>query len=102
MPVRFTMVVCDAGVNGDLDNKIKNTLDGLWVGPQDPLAGQLPLYDDDAVEQIVVARLDVGQQYNLSNVPPLLYKTFTAAALNGSPAVYLRLDSPTRMGSFLI
>lgn len=89
--VRFTIVVCDHGQVGDVDNSIKVTLDGLWVRPSDPLAGRLPLHDDDLVQQVVATRLDTNEPQP-SVKSPLLLRALLTAATTDQPAVYIRVD----------
>lgn len=96
-PVRLTMAICSDGIVGDLDNKVKNTLDGLWVDPTHPAHGFVPLFDDDAVSQIVVTQLDTGVPQNSRTRPPLLLDAFLSTATLQRPHVYLRLDTPVTL-----
>jgi hypothetical protein len=90
-PVRFTIVICDQGQIGDVDNGIKVALDGLWVAPGDPDEGNLPLTDDKVVQQVVATRIDVTEP-DPGVESKTLISTLLEAATIGKTVVYIRLD----------
>ncbi len=89
----FLLIVFDDGQSGDVDNKIKHTLDAL-VG--------LVIEGDEQVQQVTAARHLVGDALDLDDA-----STVTAAVadhlLAGTvdPLVYLRLDPPVRTEELL-
>ncbi len=89
----FLLIVFDDGQSGDVDNKIKHTLDAL-VG--------LVIEGDEQVQQVTAARHLVGDALDLDDASPVT-ASVADHLLAGTvdPLVYLRLDPPVRTEELL-
>lgn len=83
--VAAVMVIFDFGQVGDIDNKIKHTLDALV---------ELVLTDDRQVQQVFVARQDLTQPWRLDSPSPILVGAIEEAHESQRPFVFLRLHEP--------
>lgn len=81
--VRFLMLVLDQEQVGDVDNKLKYTLDAL-VGPV--------LVDDKDVKQVTGAAVDISQQLDVMNPSPMFAAVLEHLLTGGQlPIVYLQI-----------
>jgi hypothetical protein len=81
-PVAVTMLVFEVGQVGDIDNKIKFTLDGLI---------NIALANDDVVQQLTIARHDLRAPLRLLAPSPVLSGALDRLGSARSPFVYIRL-----------
>jgi Endodeoxyribonuclease RusA len=81
-PVAVTMLIFDVGQVGDIDNKIKFTLDALIT---------IALANDDVVHQLTVARHDLLSPLRLLSPSPVLSGALDRLGSATNPFVYIRL-----------
>lgn len=92
-PVAVVLVLFDVGQVGDVDNKIKYTLDGM-VG--------VILSDDVLVQQVTISRQDLRDPLDLLAPSATLAGALGSLGAAGSPFVYVQVAQPRPFQELLV